>query len=222
MRVLLLSPSFHPAVGGIERFAEALATWLAHTGHDVTVATPTPHEGPHDLAQPYAILRSPSPFAVARAARRADVVHSKSLSVRASSLALAAGRRPVVTHGGHQAICPVGIAWGHGGACFAGPARPGPCSACFRQGARARATIAAQRAAAASAAVNVCPSRYLGDRLGVPRTTMIPNPVAGDAGHRFEQHVDALGLAQTPREDDEPVLRRVADVVEPFAGHGML
>lgn len=180
MRIALLTPVFRPAVGGMERFAEDLADWLGALGHEVTVITKTSGD-PDGPSVPYRLVRIGSWRDAGPLLRRADVVHVNGLSIRASLAAAAAGKRAVVTHAAHQAICPVGIAWGPGGDCAADGSSPGPCSSCFRRGAQPWANVRAQRLAAHLAAANACISRYLERRLAVPRSTVIYNPVSADA-----------------------------------------
>lgn len=179
MRILLYSRVFPPQTGGMERFAADLALWLAQHGHDVTVATMADGDPAEDKELP--VLRRPSPLELARAVRRAEVVHINGLSLRGLAAALPARRPVVVTHAGHQAVCPTGLAWSPGGTCTAGP-RPGPCSACAAADLQGRAAVRAHRAAAVRlVACNVPVSRYLQARLGLPRSHPIYNPVADRA-----------------------------------------
>lgn len=164
----------------MERFAEDLAGWLAGRGHEVTVATRTTAPTAADRARPYGVLRAASLRTLLGATRRADMVHVNGLSVKGIALAIAAGRWPVVTHAGHQAICPTGLAWNSDGGCSAGP-RPGPCGGCTERGPQAVARVSAHHVAARLAGVNVCISRYLAWRLGMPRSRIIYNPVAARA-----------------------------------------
>ncbi len=177
MKVLIYSRVFPPGVGGMERFAVDLADWLTEQGHDVTVATQSPACRRADAARPYRVLREPNPVAVIAAARRADVVHVNGLTLRGILPAFAAGRRPVVTHHGHHAICPTGLAWVGHRLCTAGP-KPGPCAACPVRGTMAWGKVAAHRVGLRAASRNVCVSRYLEARLGLTESVAIYNPVA--------------------------------------------
>jgi glycosyltransferase involved in cell wall biosynthesis len=176
--VAFVSPTFPPALGGIERFSEDLASWLAQAGHEVCVLTETAAPDGFDASRPYRVVRGGGTRAAAAEVRRADVVQIKSNSIRSSLLAEVGRTWSVVTHGGHQAVCPAETAWGRDGRCDAGPGRPGPCQYCPRQGLAGRAAMAVQRTAAALADVNVCVSHYLAGRLGVAHTVMIYNPVS--------------------------------------------
>lgn len=164
----------------MERFAEELAGWLAGQGHEVTVATLTPADRDGDRGRPYRVLRSPQPGQLVRSARQADVVHINGLSVRGVAAALLAARRPVITHQGHQAICPTGMAWNRRGRCEAGP-RPGPCGSCREVRFPAHAKVRAHRLAARVARADVCISRYLADRLGICQSRLIYNAVSWTA-----------------------------------------
>jgi glycosyltransferase involved in cell wall biosynthesis len=176
VRVLLYSRVFPPAVGGMERFAEHLAAWLAARGHDVTVVTQTPAKPNTDRDRTYRVLRKPSPGVLGRAFREAEAVQVNGLSCRAVAAAVAAGRRPVTTHAGHQAICPTGLAWSERGECEAGPGR-GPCGVCPRRGPVGMVGVALHRSAARVCRWNVCVSRYLERRLALPRSAVVYNPV---------------------------------------------
>ncbi len=191
MKLLLYSRVFPPAVGGMERFAEELAGWLAEHEYDVTVVTYTPAEPTADQNRLYRVLRCPNLRTVVRMARQADIVHVSGLSVRGILVALLAGWRPVVTHHGHQAVCPTGLAWNPnpGGLCEARP-RPGPCRVCLERGPRGKGSVQIHRAAAWTAAVNVCVSQYLAGRIGVPRHRVIYNAVSEAA---FRMHTDGPG-----------------------------
>ena len=174
MKVALVSRPFPPAIGGMERFAEELASWLAASGHDVAVVTKTP--GP-ETGGSYRLLRRPSPGEYFRVLRWADVVHVNGLSLREELPSTASGRRPVITHAGLQAVCPTGMAWSEGGRCTAGP-RLGPCDVCPGRGPAGRLEVLAHRAGVRAAASNVCISRFVRDRLRPQRPSLIPNPVS--------------------------------------------
>ncbi len=176
MRVLLYSRVFSPSVGGMERCAEVLADWLAVRGHQVTVVTQTPAPHTADRHRAYNVVRRPSAPQVAAATRGADVVHINGLSVRGIAASSALGRRPVVTHAGHQAICPTGLAWSTTGKCQV-RAHGGPCPYCPSRGLASRCLLLTHRGAARVAARNVCVSRYLERRLSLPRSIVIHNPV---------------------------------------------
>jgi glycosyltransferase involved in cell wall biosynthesis len=172
MKIALYTIAFAPSTGGVERFGDTLARWLVANGHDVVVATATPGVGGDD----FPILRSTSPGRTVRAMRAADVVHVSGLSARGIGLALAAGRRPVVTHHGYQAVCPTGLAWSPTGVCTAGP-DPGPCPACPGRGLRGAVDTRAHRIAGAWGRASVFVSRAVRERLGL-QGRVIKNPVS--------------------------------------------
>ena len=114
MKVLLVSANFRPAVGGIDRFTEVLATGLAVAGHDVRVLCCRKDRAPlHEIADDVEIerIRStyllhrlmylpyplPEPLSAASAIRRAlrdvDVVHVQDALYVTSAAVLAAARR---------------------------------------------------------------------------------------------------------------------------------
>lgn len=189
MKIALYSRSFPPAVGGVERFGEDLASWLAARGHKVTVLTVASADGHDDRDRPYRVLRRPFAGAVALAMKKADVTHLNGLAGRGAALALAVGRRPLVTHQGHQAVCPSGLAWSPHGTCSAGPRR-GPCSDCLHRSVGASVRTTLHRGVIRSASINVCISSYLQSRLKPPRSTVIYNPV-GEAA--FVNHAPGIG-----------------------------
>jgi glycogen(starch) synthase len=99
MRILAVSHSFLPSLGGIETTTDALTRAWAAAGHEVTIATATPgEEAPCDGR--VAILRRPSSGALLAAARRADLVWHNHLSLRAAWTQALAPRPWVVTHQG--------------------------------------------------------------------------------------------------------------------------
>jgi glycosyltransferase involved in cell wall biosynthesis len=99
MKILAVSHSFLPSLGGIETTTDALARAWAAAGHEVTIATQTPgDEAPRD--ERICILRRSSPGALLQAARRADLVWHNHLSLRAAWTQALAPRPWVVTHQG--------------------------------------------------------------------------------------------------------------------------
>jgi glycosyltransferase involved in cell wall biosynthesis len=176
MRVLLYSRAFAPLIGGMERFAESLADWLCSSGHDVVLWTETSAPRSADRHRDYRVLRSPSTAARLSALRWADIVHVSGLSLRGITPVLALGQRPIVTHHGHQAICPNGLAWTCHAACEAGPA-PGPCKACPLKGFKGKVSVLMHRLGAHMAARNVFVSEYLRSRLGLWAGDVIYNPI---------------------------------------------
>ena len=188
MRILLVSRAFTPAVGGIERFAESLAGWLARRGHVVIVVTRTETDG-REPEWPYRVVRRPSAERVLALARSADVVHANGLSLRGVGLGLVSRRPTVVTHHGHQAVCPTGLCMPRQGACTAGPPL-GPCGGCPERGLKGAGDVRLHDAASRTVAENVAVSDYLSSRLRLPRSRMIYSPVSAEA---FAAATDSAG-----------------------------
>jgi glycogen(starch) synthase len=80
MNLLIYSPAFLPAVGGLELGQALLAERLAGLGHQVTVATTTPSDRPDDF--PFRVLRRPGPAALLRAVAACDVFFQANVSLR--------------------------------------------------------------------------------------------------------------------------------------------
>lgn len=98
MRVLIGSPAFPPSLGGIERFAEQLATGLAARGDEVTVMTNTMAGAADEY--PFAVLRGPGPLAKLRVFRNCEIFFQANVSLR-DLWPLLLYRRPwVVSHHG--------------------------------------------------------------------------------------------------------------------------
>lgn len=172
----------------MERFADDLAAWLVAAGHRVVVLTRT--ESDDSSKDPSCAVPRRSPMARAlRITRSADVVHVNGLSLRGIALARAAGVPAVVTHQGHQAVCPTGLAWTPDGRCSAGP-HPGPCGACPKGGTWGRLAVQGHRVGARIVAQNVAISRYLRERVGLTDAEVIYNPVSS---WRFSQAVEGAG-----------------------------
>jgi glycosyltransferase involved in cell wall biosynthesis len=179
VRILLYSRAFPPALGGIERFADSLAGWLGERGHDVWVATDTPTEAPEPERTFRVARRQPSAW-LRRLARAADVVHVNGLALRGTALGVGARRPTVVTHQGHQAVCPTGLCMPTSGVCTAGPTT-GPCGTCPERGLVGRVDVMAHRTACRRIASNVAVSQYLNSRLGLPDARTIYSPVTRSA-----------------------------------------
>ena len=80
MKVLIGSPAFPPSLGGIERFAEQLASGLAAGGDDVTVMTSTPSTGPDSYN--FRVVRRPRSRWKLRLVRECDVFLQINVSLR--------------------------------------------------------------------------------------------------------------------------------------------
>ncbi|MFW6086487.1 MAG: glycosyltransferase family 4 protein [Myxococcota bacterium] len=181
MRIAFYSYTFSPAWGGMERFGEDLVAWLTEKGHEVTVVTSTPGARDSDRKRPYPVVRGSSRSAAVHAFRRADLAHISGLSLRGVGLARLTGRPTVVTHHGYQAVCPAGLMMPRTGTCRATGLAPGPCHGCPARGARGHVSVRAHRFGAAAVAANVGVSRFLTNRIGVPRAHAIHNGMTPSA-----------------------------------------
>ncbi len=79
-RILLLSHSFAPSVGGIEVNSELFARTFTTAGHQVRVVTWTPD--PQDRAFPFRIVRNPGTLRLLKQFRWADVVFENNPCLR--------------------------------------------------------------------------------------------------------------------------------------------
>lgn len=178
MRILLLSRTFLPSLGGIEQASYVLARGLTARGHSVSVATDVPAEPAFDASLGFEVLRRRSFSALVRAARTADVVHTNGHSIPAIVLAEAARRPLVVTHQGYQATCLNGLGWHDGHrcgyalrACAALTARHQGAKLAARQLVR----HAVARATLSRAAAHVAVSAFVRDRIAAPRSQVVFN-----------------------------------------------
>ena len=102
--ILIYSAPFHPLIGGMERFAEELATGLADLGYPVEVATRTP-AAPGDATHfPFAVTRVSGKLQLARALLRHRRVLFVGLTFYDVMLASALRRRIVLTHHGPYVV----------------------------------------------------------------------------------------------------------------------
>ena len=100
MRILHVTDTYHPTVGGIEVFVESLATRQAAAGHEVTVLTRTPRHGATGADPQTGVVVSRSISDLSSLVRWADCVHAhvsafSPLTLRSTEVA-AAQSRPVV------------------------------------------------------------------------------------------------------------------------------
>ncbi|WP_420997788.1 glycosyltransferase family 4 protein [Cupriavidus sp. 30B13] len=100
-RILIYSAPFYPLLGGMERYAEDLASGLAELGYDVQLATRTP-PGPQADADRFSfrVLRIARARELAAAMLRNDLTLFVGLTVLDVMLAMLLLRRFVVTHHG--------------------------------------------------------------------------------------------------------------------------
>jgi glycogen(starch) synthase len=109
MRILISSPAFVPAVGGLEIGQALLADRFAHLGHQVTVVTRTPASAADEF--PFRVVRRPGPLALLRAVRSCEVFFQANVSLRGLWPLLLVRRPWAVSH--HSWYCRVDgrIAW---------------------------------------------------------------------------------------------------------------
>lgn len=178
MRIFVYSRAFLPALGGVEQMSLLLARELTRRGHAVTVATDVPADPALDAGLGFEVLRGLSLSRLARAARRADLVHASGFSILAFPIAASARRPLVFTHHGYQAACLVGNGWHDGPRC---DYRLGRCVALtarqrgLAHAARQLARHAAGRTALPAAAANVAVSRFVERVVRAPRSCVVHN-----------------------------------------------
>jgi glycogen synthase len=97
MKILLMSRSFLPALGGIETASEALADAFQGAGHQVRLVTRTPGGEIHETFG-YEVIRRPSPFQLLASVRWADVVLHNNINLRVLWPLLLVPRPWVVAH----------------------------------------------------------------------------------------------------------------------------
>jgi len=98
--LLIYSAPFYPLIGGMERFAEDLASGLTELGYKVELATRTPADGP-DLGRfPFIVTRVAGYLELARAMLRHRQVLFVGLTFYDVVMATVLGRRIILTHHG--------------------------------------------------------------------------------------------------------------------------
>lgn len=102
--ILIYSAPFHPLIGGMERFAEDLASGLAELGYAVEVATRTPAAPGDATTFPFAVTRVRGMVQLARAMLRHRRVLFVGLTFYDVMLASALRRRIVLTHHGPYVV----------------------------------------------------------------------------------------------------------------------
>jgi glycosyltransferase involved in cell wall biosynthesis len=80
VRILISSYHFLPSIGGLETSTLTIASGLAERGHDVTVVTTTPADGPDRF--PFRVVRNPGPAHLIGLVREADIVWQNHVSLR--------------------------------------------------------------------------------------------------------------------------------------------
>lgn len=98
MNILIYSPAFHPRIGGLEAIMAMLAEQFVQAGHAVTVVTTTPSPARDHF--PFSVLRCPSPAALLRATRWADIFFYGNISLKGLWPLLVCPRPIVASHHG--------------------------------------------------------------------------------------------------------------------------
>jgi glycosyltransferase involved in cell wall biosynthesis len=96
MRILICSYRFSPEVGGIETCSLTLADAFRKQGHSVTIVTQSKSDHVEDDFN-FKVLRRPSIFAFAQAAREADLIWQNNISVFWLSITKLMGKPCFVT-----------------------------------------------------------------------------------------------------------------------------
>ncbi len=109
MKILHYSPAFLPQIGGLELNVANIAGQIQHAGHELTLLTRTPGEGPDDF--PFRVVRCPSPVEFLRWTLWCDVFFQANVSLRGLWPLLLVRRPWVVSH--HSWYCRTDgrIAW---------------------------------------------------------------------------------------------------------------
>jgi len=101
--LLIYSAPFSPLIGGMERYAEDLASGLAELGYEVELATRTPAAGPDLGRYPFVVTRIAGRWQLARALLRHRQVLFVGLTFYDVVLAAVLRRRIILTHHGPYA-----------------------------------------------------------------------------------------------------------------------
>jgi glycosyltransferase involved in cell wall biosynthesis len=96
MRILMYSPAFLPHIGGLEINTANIARQLVEHGHEVTVVTRTPGDGPDRF--PFRVARRPSLGELLRQTRWCEVFFQQNVSLRGLWPLLLVRRPWVVSH----------------------------------------------------------------------------------------------------------------------------
>jgi len=228
LRLLIATRAFAPPIGGLDQFVERLSEWMASQGVDVTIVCGSPPDPEADARRPFRVVRLPSRRVLEQEVRRADVVHLQGPSLRTMLVGRQLDTPLVVTHHDHAPICPLRLAWSPTGTCSASGTSPGPCRYCPERSAAGWAQVRAHRLSFRLAAVNVSVSGFLARHLGLPRTRVVPNPVAPSF---FEQRAPGpgepglVGFAGrlVPEKGVDVLIRAIAPLTSlrlEVAGHG--
>ena len=191
MKLLIYSHAFAPNVGGVETIVRSLASGLgevrAPSGErqfDITLVTQTAAGDFDDARLGFRVVRRPGFRELRELIAAADVVHAAGPAILPMTLSIVTRKPLVVEHHGFQAICPNGqLLIEPGEVPCPGHFMAGRHAECWRcnagQGWVASAELwlltFVRRFLCARAAVNIAPTRWLGELIQLRRTTPIPH-----------------------------------------------
>jgi glycosyltransferase involved in cell wall biosynthesis len=191
MKLLLYSHFFAPSIGGVETLVQSLARGLAHSRSaggqkrfTVTLVTQTPAVNFDDRSFPCEVIRQPSLFRLWNLVRASDILHVAGTAVMPIILGLLARKPVVVEHHGFQSICPNGqLLIEPAGIPCPGHFMAGHHSICLRCNSRGgwfaslRLWVLTffRRFLCARVAVNITPTRWLGQLIELPHVLVIPH-----------------------------------------------
>jgi len=189
VKLLIYSHYFAPSIGGVETIVMSLARGLAELRaencareFELTLVTKTPRGDFDDSAPPFRVIRKPGLLQLLQLVREADVMHIAGPALSPLVLGLLLRKRVVIEHHGFQVICPTGQ--------LLIESRGEPCPGHFMAGRRAECwncdpalgwfgsrklwlLTFVRRYLSKQVAANIMPTSWLGDKLGLPRSTTI-------------------------------------------------
>jgi glycosyltransferase involved in cell wall biosynthesis len=95
LKILFLSHSFYPAIGGIETISDFLANTFHNAGHQLHVVTWTQEKGKKIF--PFKIIRNPHIFQLLKEHSWADLIFENNPTLRLGWPALLVGRPSIIT-----------------------------------------------------------------------------------------------------------------------------
>ncbi len=221
MRLAFFTRVFPPQQGGMERFAQQLCDYLTAQGHSVTVVGVDESVAKAARNSSYEVVALTNRPRMLQVLRAVDVVHLNGNTVKGLSV-VPLGKATVMTHHGHQALCPSGMCWSPVGQCTVQDGRIGPCARCEVTGWKARVSTLLHRGAAYVPAHNVCVSGYLRERLQLPNARVIYNPLAPDflatrsTAPATSRHTLAFAGRMVAEKGLVPLLHAMAGLVDTF------
>lgn len=110
MKILIYAHAFAPMIGGVETYTMLLARGLvANSPADVIVVTQARANGMADLALPFRVVRRPGFVRLVRLVREANVIHIANPALLPMLLAWLLRKPTAVQHDGYQSACPNGM-----------------------------------------------------------------------------------------------------------------